>query len=96
MLPQIVNADLAEFGPLEQRVKTCRTLRSSRAVPTREGNTHSGTGTPFSRQRARRWRTSRAFDNDGNIQPAPDDPLVASRATYWESNQHITRRVMIV
>jgi DMSO/TMAO reductase YedYZ molybdopterin-dependent catalytic subunit len=39
--------------------------------------------------------TSRAFDNDGNIQPAPDDPLVASRTTYWESNGHITRRVLI-
>ena len=39
--------------------------------------------------------TSRAFDTDGNIQPAPDDPIVASRTTYWESNGHITRRVLI-
>ena len=39
--------------------------------------------------------TSRAFDSDGNIQPAPDDPIVASRTTYWESNGHITRRVLI-
>jgi DMSO/TMAO reductase YedYZ molybdopterin-dependent catalytic subunit len=39
--------------------------------------------------------TSRAFDVDGNIQPAPDDPFVASRRTFWEWNEHITRRVLI-
>ena len=39
--------------------------------------------------------TSRAFDVDGNIQPAPDDPYLASRRTFWESNGHITRRVLI-
>jgi DMSO/TMAO reductase YedYZ molybdopterin-dependent catalytic subunit len=38
---------------------------------------------------------SRAFDIDGNVQPAPDDPFLASRRTYWESNGHITRRVLI-
>ena len=40
--------------------------------------------------------TPRAFDNDRSIPAAPDDPLVARPRTYWESNQHITRRVMIV
>lgn len=39
--------------------------------------------------------TSRAFDVDGNIQPAPDDAFLASKRTYWESNGHITRRVSI-
>lgn len=39
--------------------------------------------------------TSRAFDVDGNSQPAPDDPFLASKRTYWESNGHITRRVII-
>jgi DMSO/TMAO reductase YedYZ molybdopterin-dependent catalytic subunit len=39
--------------------------------------------------------TSRAFDVDGNIQPAPDDPFLASRRTFWESNGQITRRVLI-
>jgi len=39
--------------------------------------------------------TSRATDVNGNIQPAPDDPLLAGKATYWESNGHITRRVSI-
>jgi DMSO/TMAO reductase YedYZ molybdopterin-dependent catalytic subunit len=39
--------------------------------------------------------TSRAIDTDGNIQPAPDDAFLASRRTYWESNGHITRRVLI-
>lgn len=39
--------------------------------------------------------TSRASDATGNVQPAPDDPLLAGKATYWESNGHITRRVRI-
>jgi hypothetical protein len=39
--------------------------------------------------------TSRAFDADGNMQPAPHDPFLASRRTFWESNGHITRRVLI-
>jgi DMSO/TMAO reductase YedYZ molybdopterin-dependent catalytic subunit len=38
---------------------------------------------------------SRAFDIEGNVQPAPDDPFLASRRTYWESNGQITRRVSI-
>ncbi len=39
--------------------------------------------------------TSRAFDVDGNMQPAPDDPFLASKRTFWEANGHITRRVLI-
>jgi len=39
--------------------------------------------------------TSRAFDADGNVQPAPDDPFLASKVTFWESNGHITRQVRI-
>jgi DMSO/TMAO reductase YedYZ molybdopterin-dependent catalytic subunit len=39
--------------------------------------------------------TSRATDVDGNVQPAPDDPLLAGKMTYWESNGHITRRISI-
>lgn len=39
--------------------------------------------------------TSRATDVDGNVQPAPDDPLLAGKTTFWESNGHITRCVMI-
>ena len=31
----------------------------------------------------------------GNVQPAMDDPLIAGKKTYWESNGQITRRVMI-
>jgi hypothetical protein len=38
---------------------------------------------------------SRAFDTDGNVQAAPDDPYLASKVTYWESNGQITRRVLI-
>jgi DMSO/TMAO reductase YedYZ molybdopterin-dependent catalytic subunit len=39
--------------------------------------------------------TSRAFDVDGNLQPAPDDPYLAGKVTFWESNGQITRRVRI-
>ena len=39
--------------------------------------------------------TSRAFDIDGAVQPAPDDPELAAKRTFWESNGHITRRVRI-
>ena len=38
---------------------------------------------------------SRAIDIDGDIQPAPDDPYLASRRTYWENNGQITRTVLI-
>ena len=40
--------------------------------------------------------TSRAIDTLGNIQPAMDDPLIARKHTFWESNGQITRRVAIV
>jgi hypothetical protein len=39
--------------------------------------------------------TARAFDTDGNLQPAPDDELLAGKQTYWESNGWITRLVTI-
>jgi hypothetical protein len=38
---------------------------------------------------------SRAIDRAGNIQPAADDPLVAKKHTYWESNGQITRRIRL-
>jgi DMSO/TMAO reductase YedYZ molybdopterin-dependent catalytic subunit len=39
--------------------------------------------------------TSRAVDTQKNVQPAPDDPLLANKITYWESNGQITRHVRI-
>jgi DMSO/TMAO reductase YedYZ molybdopterin-dependent catalytic subunit len=39
--------------------------------------------------------TSRATDAEGNVQSAMDDPMIAGKKTYWESNGQITRRVMI-
>jgi DMSO/TMAO reductase YedYZ molybdopterin-dependent catalytic subunit len=39
--------------------------------------------------------TSRAIDNGGHIQPAMDDPWIAKKHTYWESNGQITRRIRI-
>jgi DMSO/TMAO reductase YedYZ molybdopterin-dependent catalytic subunit len=38
---------------------------------------------------------SRAIDTQGAIQPAPDDPIITSRRTYWEANQQITRTVVL-
>jgi DMSO/TMAO reductase YedYZ molybdopterin-dependent catalytic subunit len=40
--------------------------------------------------------TSRAFDHAFNVQPAMDDPIIANKKTYWESNGQITRKVRIV
>jgi hypothetical protein len=38
---------------------------------------------------------SRATDDDANLQPAPDDPFLASKRTYWENNGHIQRAIHI-
>jgi DMSO/TMAO reductase YedYZ molybdopterin-dependent catalytic subunit len=40
--------------------------------------------------------TSRAIDTAGNVQPAMEDPIIANKKTYWESNGQITRHVRIV
>jgi DMSO/TMAO reductase YedYZ molybdopterin-dependent catalytic subunit len=39
--------------------------------------------------------TSRAIDASGRVQPAMDDPSIAKKHTYWESNGQISRRVRI-
>jgi DMSO/TMAO reductase YedYZ molybdopterin-dependent catalytic subunit len=39
--------------------------------------------------------TSRAIDTAGKIQPPMDDPIIANKKTYWESNGQITRHVRI-
>jgi DMSO/TMAO reductase YedYZ molybdopterin-dependent catalytic subunit len=39
--------------------------------------------------------TSRAFDENGHVQPAPTDAVIANRRTFWENNGHITRHVTI-
>ena len=49
-------------------------------------------GTPTAGEHA---ITSRAIDANGEIQPDPDDPLLAGKTTFWESNGQITRRVSI-
>jgi DMSO/TMAO reductase YedYZ molybdopterin-dependent catalytic subunit len=38
---------------------------------------------------------SRAIDTQGNVQPAPDDPRLAKKRTYWESNGQVARRIRI-
>jgi DMSO/TMAO reductase YedYZ molybdopterin-dependent catalytic subunit len=40
--------------------------------------------------------TSRAIDTAGHIQPAMDDPRIAKKRTYWESNGQVTRRVRLI
>jgi DMSO/TMAO reductase YedYZ molybdopterin-dependent catalytic subunit len=39
--------------------------------------------------------TSRAIDINGQVQPAMDDPIIANKKTYWESNGQITRHISI-
>ncbi|MGE0473878.1 MAG: sulfite oxidase [Nitrospirales bacterium] len=39
---------------------------------------------------------SRAIDKAGRIQPTADDPRIAQKHTYWESNEQITRRIRIL
>jgi hypothetical protein len=39
--------------------------------------------------------SARAFDTGGNVQPAPEDPVIADKLTFWESNGQIARRVHI-
>ncbi len=39
--------------------------------------------------------TSRAVDVSGQVQPAMDDPWIAKKKTYWESNGQVTRRINI-
>lgn len=39
--------------------------------------------------------TSRAIDVAGEVQPAPDDPSIAGKHTYWESNGQVTRQTLI-
>jgi DMSO/TMAO reductase YedYZ molybdopterin-dependent catalytic subunit len=39
--------------------------------------------------------TSRAIDTAGNVQPAMDDPLIARKHTFWESNGQVTRKVAV-
>lgn len=39
--------------------------------------------------------TSRAIDSDGQVQPAMDDPSIANKHTYWESNGQVTRHLRI-
>jgi DMSO/TMAO reductase YedYZ molybdopterin-dependent catalytic subunit len=40
--------------------------------------------------------TSRVTDTSGNVQPAMDDPWIAKKHTYWESNGQVTRRVATI
>ena len=39
--------------------------------------------------------TSRAIDQAGSVQPAPNEAPIANKKTYWESNGQITRRIRI-
>jgi len=39
--------------------------------------------------------TVRAIGADGSVQPAPTDPQIAGKHTYWESNGQITRHIRL-
>ncbi len=38
---------------------------------------------------------SRATDTAGKVQPAPDDPFITMKKTYWEANQHAVRKITL-
>ena len=40
--------------------------------------------------------TSRAVSEAGTVQPAPDDPYLLKKKTYWEANGQVTRKVRTV
>ena len=35
------------------------------------------------------------MDFRGNMQPAMEDPMIANKRTYWESNGQVTRRIRV-
>jgi DMSO/TMAO reductase YedYZ molybdopterin-dependent catalytic subunit len=39
--------------------------------------------------------TSRAIDQQGAVQAAPTDPVIARKKTYWESSGWVTRKVRV-
>ena len=39
--------------------------------------------------------TSRAVDIQANVLPAMDDPRIAKKKTYWESNGQVSRRIRV-
>jgi len=39
--------------------------------------------------------TSRAIAKSGEMQPAMDDPMIANKHTYWESNGYVTRHIHV-
>jgi DMSO/TMAO reductase YedYZ molybdopterin-dependent catalytic subunit len=39
--------------------------------------------------------TSRGVDTHGDVQPAMDDPRIAKKKTYWESNGQVSRRIRV-
>ena len=39
--------------------------------------------------------TTRAIDTQGQVQPAMEDPRIAKKHTYWESNGQVTRRIRL-
>ena len=38
---------------------------------------------------------SRATDEDGRVQPPPEDASIKNKRTYWEANQQLVRRIRI-
>ena len=39
--------------------------------------------------------TSRAIDMQGTVQPSMDDPRIANKKTYWESNGQVSRKIRV-
>ena len=86
-----VRIDDGPWQPARLDRPASATRRATAAASRGDSGRSTGAGPPPASTRSR----SRAFDIDGNVQPAPDDPFLASKVTFWESNGQITRRVLI-
>ena len=38
---------------------------------------------------------ARATDTRGHVQPAPDEPFITLKKTYWEANQYALRKIKV-
>ena len=55
----------------------------------------SGRSTGQCRRRASTRSPRAPIDTQGKVQPAMDDPIIAKKRTYWESNGQVTRKIQL-
>ena len=85
-------ADRARGGPDRRRAMADGDHRPQRRSRVRVEDMVAGLGRCRARD-AHHYVAGRR--HRGNVQPAPDDPVIANKHTYWESNGQVTRQVRI-